>query len=69
MATDKANFVAVHALESHKLCSELVAVNGFLGAVANGTGQKAVSSTHSAGRTRVRALHIEAGELVHFSSR
>lgn len=56
VAADKANFVTVHALECHKLCGEFVAVNGFLGAVANGTGQKAVSSTHSAGRTRVRAL-------------
>jgi hypothetical protein len=69
VATYKAHFVTVHALECHKLCGEFVAVNGFLGAVANGTGQKAVPAAHSAGRTRVSALHIQARELVHFGSR
>jgi hypothetical protein len=57
VAAHKTHFITVHALESHKLCGKFVAMNRFLGAVAEGAGQKAVSSTHGAGRTRIRALH------------
>jgi hypothetical protein len=53
----KAHLITLHALEGHKLCSKFVAMNRFLGAVADGAGQKAVSSADTACRQRVRALH------------
>ena len=55
----EAHFITVHALEGHKLGSKFVAMDRFLGAVADGTRQKPVSSAYTAGRTRVRALHKE----------
>jgi len=55
----KTHFITLHALKGHKLCSKFVAMNRFLGAVADGTRQKPVSSADTAGRQRVRALHKE----------
>jgi hypothetical protein len=38
VASYKTHFIAVHALKSHKLCSKFIAMNRFLGAVADGAG-------------------------------
>jgi hypothetical protein len=38
VTTYKAHFITVHAFESHKFCSKFIAMNGFLGTVADGAG-------------------------------
>jgi hypothetical protein len=34
----KTHFITLHALKGHKLCSKFVAMNRFLGAIADGAG-------------------------------
>lgn len=56
VALDQADFITVHALERHQLRSEVVPVDGLLGAVADRAGQEAVATAHLTRVTRVWAL-------------
>lgn len=56
VALDQADFITVHALERHQLCSEVVPVDGLLGAVADRAGQETVATAHLTRAARVRAL-------------
>lgn len=59
LALDKADFIAVHALEGDELGGEVVAMDALLGSAAHLAWQQSVASAHLARGVGVSTLKFE----------